>query len=123
MEIRSFSINYLKKKAVEIRLSILNSLAGAGKGHIGAEPYYSFELGKYFKGAAEIHPGKVGRFTVGTNIPIVHEDDAKQDADVFFVPSFGFKDIFVEKEKEWIDKGGTMIFEMTDVEIIRGNNK
>ena len=45
MEIRSFSINYLKKKAVEIRLSILNSLAGAGKGHIGAEPCYSFELG------------------------------------------------------------------------------
>ena len=45
MEIRSFSIDELKKKAVEIRLSILNSLAGAGKGHIGAEPCYSFELG------------------------------------------------------------------------------
>ena len=44
MEIRSFSINYLKKKAVEIRLSILNSLAGAGKGHIDPEPGYSFEL-------------------------------------------------------------------------------
>ena len=36
MEIRSFSINYLKKKAVEIRLSILNAIAGASKGHIGA---------------------------------------------------------------------------------------
>ena len=80
-----------------------------------------WELGKYFKGAAEIHPGKVGRVTVGTNIPIVHEDDAKQDADVFFVPNFGFKDMFVEKEKEWIDNGGIMIFAMPDVEIIKGN--
>jgi len=79
-----------------------------------------WNLGKYFKGAAEIHPDKVGRVTVGTNIPIVHENDARIDADVFFVPNFGFKDMFVEKEKEWIDGGGTMIFAMPDVEIITG---
>ena len=36
MEICSFSIDELKKKAVEIRLSILNAVAGAVKGHIGA---------------------------------------------------------------------------------------
>ena len=45
MEIRSFSIDELKKKAVEIWLSILNALAVAGKSHIGDEPGYSFELG------------------------------------------------------------------------------
>jgi len=28
--------------------------------------------------------------------------------------------MFVEKEKEWIDNGGTMIFAMPDVEIIKG---
>ena len=38
MEIRSFSIDELKKKAVEIRLSILNAITGA-------EPGHSFELG------------------------------------------------------------------------------
>ncbi len=58
--------------------------------------------------------------TVGTNIPIVHEDDARSIADVFFVPNFGFKDMFVEKEKQWIDGGGTMVFAMPDVEIITG---
>tara|TARA_B110000879_G_scaffold25147_1_gene33816 strand:- start:974 stop:2137 length:1164 start_codon:yes stop_codon:yes gene_type:complete len=82
-----------------------------------------WKLGKYFKGAAEIHPDKIGRVTVGTNIPIVHEDDAKKDADVFFVPNFGFKDMFVEKEKEWIERGGIMIFAMPDVEIIKGKDK
>jgi hypothetical protein len=79
-----------------------------------------WDLGKYFKGAAEIHTDKLGRYTVGTNIPIVHEDDARKDADVFFVPNFGFKDMFVEKEKEWIANGGTMVFAMPDVEIITG---
>ena len=55
MEIRSFSIDELKKKAVEIRLSIINAVAGAGKGHIGDEPGYSFELGT----RSELHE-KVG---------------------------------------------------------------
>ena len=35
MEIRSFSIDEIKKKAVEIRLSILNAILVAGKSHIG----------------------------------------------------------------------------------------
>ena len=55
MEIRSFSIDELKKKAVEIQLSILNAVAGAGKGYIGDTPGYSFELGT----RSELHK-KVG---------------------------------------------------------------
>ena len=35
MEIISLSIDELKKKAVEIRLSILDAIVKAGKGHIG----------------------------------------------------------------------------------------
>ena len=38
MEIRSFSIVELKKKAIEIWLSILNALTVSGKSHIGEEP-------------------------------------------------------------------------------------
>lgn len=51
------------------------------------------------EGAAEIHPDKLGRYMVGTGIPIVHEDDARKDADYFLVMPFGFRDVFVEKEK------------------------
>ena len=77
-----------------------------------------WNLSKYFQGAAEIHPGKIGRFTVGTGIPIIHEDDARKNADVFFVPNFGFKDMFIEKEKEWINNGGAMVFAMPDVNVV-----
>jgi len=44
MEIHSFTIDELKKKAVEIWLSVLNALAPTGKGHIAYVPRYSFDL-------------------------------------------------------------------------------
>lgn len=77
-----------------------------------------WKLGGLFEGAAEIHPDKIGRYTVGTEIPIVSEEDAKKDADLFFVPNFGFKDMFVEKEKEWIENGGRMLFAMPEVNVV-----
>ena len=40
-----------------------------------------WKLHGLFEGAAEIHPDKIGRYTVGTQIPIVSEEDAKKDAD------------------------------------------
>ena len=64
------------------------------------------------------HPDKIGRYTVGTNIPIVSEDEAKENADVFFVPNFGFKDMFIKKEREWLEAGGNMIFAMPEVEVV-----
>jgi len=81
-----------------------------------------WDLGKYFVGAAEIHTDKLGRYTVGTGIPIVNENIAKQTADVFFVPNFGFKDLFINKEKEWINNNGVMIFAMPTVEVINSEN-
>jgi ABC-type Fe3+-hydroxamate transport system substrate-binding protein len=77
-----------------------------------------WDIGNYFEGAAEIHPDKIGRFTVGTNIPIVSEQEARENADVFFVPNFGFRDMFVKKERKWLEKGGRMIFAMPRVEVI-----
>ena len=47
-----------------------------------------------FEGAAEIHPDKIGRYTVGTKIPIISEEEAREKADIFFVPNFGFRDMF-----------------------------
>ena len=78
-----------------------------------------WDLGGVFDGAAEIHPDKVGRYTVGTGIPIIDENEARENADVFFVPNFGFRDMFVEKEKEWIDNGGMMVFAMPEVSVVK----
>lgn len=81
-----------------------------------------WNLTGYFAGAAEIHPEKIGRYTVGTKIPIIDEQYAKSNADVFFVPNYGFKELFVDKEKTWIEQGGTMIFAMPSVEVVNNLN-
>ena len=82
-----------------------------------------WKLEGLFEGAAEIHPDKIGRYTVGTKIPIVSEEEAKENADIFFVPNFGFRDMFVEKEKEFLEKGGRMIFAMPEVDVVTGDKK
>lgn len=78
-----------------------------------------WDLHGLFDGAAEIHPDKIGRYTVGTNIPIVSEQEARANADVFFVPNFGFRDLFVQKEQEWIKNGGEMVFGMPNFEVVK----
>ncbi len=75
-----------------------------------------------FTGAAEIHPDKIGRYTVGTDIPIVNEQSALLDADILFVPNFGFRDLFVKKLDTWIRAGGQLVFAMPNVEIVTKEN-
>jgi len=70
------------------------------------------------KGAAEIHPDKIGRYMVGSQIPIVHEDEARKDADYFVIIGFGFRDIFIEKEKKFLKNGGKLIFCTPKFEIV-----
>lgn len=80
--------------------------------------YYGLDE-EWITGAAEIHPDKIGKYLVGTSIPIVHEDDAKADADYFLVFPFHFKELFVNKiMKDWIDQGGKLIFCTPEFEVV-----
>ena len=81
-----------------------------------------WKLGDYFDGAAEIHPDKIGRYTVGTDIPILAEDEVLEQADFLFVPNFGFRDLFVEKLEKWLEAGGKLIFAMPEVEVVTYEN-
>lgn len=58
--------------------------------------YYGLDS-RTIAGAAEIHPDKIGKYLVGTSIPIVHEDEAKEKADYFLVFPFHFKQVFRDK--------------------------
>lgn len=69
-------------------------------------------------GAAEIHPDKIGRYMVGTEIPIVHEDEIRKDADYFLIIGFGFRDVFVKKEQDFLNNGGKLIFCTPQFEIV-----
>jgi C-methyltransferase C-terminal domain/Putative zinc binding domain/Methyltransferase domain len=70
-------------------------------------------------GIAEINPEKFGCVTPGTHIPIISEDEAKAlSPDYYLVLPWHFKDGIVRREKEFLARGGRMIFPFPTIEIV-----
>jgi hypothetical protein len=68
---------------------------------------------------AEVNEEKFGSFTPGTNIPIISETEAKaMNPDYFFVLPWHFKNSILEREKEYITRGGKFIFPLPEIEIV-----
>ncbi len=68
---------------------------------------------------AEVNPDKFGRFTPGSRIPIVSEEEARaRDPDYFLVLPWHFKEGILQREQEYLAKGGKMIFPFPEIEII-----
>jgi hypothetical protein len=67
---------------------------------------------------ADRNPKKWGRRTPGTNIPIVSEDKARKEADYFLVLPWHFKEEFLQRERDFIEKGGKFIFPLPSVEVL-----
>jgi hypothetical protein len=68
---------------------------------------------------AEVNPEKFGRVTPGAHIPIVSEAEAKaMNPDYFLVLPWHFKDNILQREQEYIARGGKFIFPFPEIEII-----
>jgi hypothetical protein len=68
---------------------------------------------------AEVNPEKYGRETPGTHIPIVSEAEAKaMRPDYFLVLPWHFKEGILQREQEYIARGGKFIFPFPEIEII-----
>ncbi len=68
---------------------------------------------------AEVNEDKFNAYTPGTNIPIISEKEARNmNPDYFFVLPWHFKHGILEREKEYISKGGRFIFPLPEIEII-----
>jgi NDP-4-keto-2,6-dideoxyhexose 3-C-methyltransferase len=69
--------------------------------------------------AAERSPEKWGKFTIGTGIPIVSEDEARAaQPDYFLVLPWAFFSEFYEREKAWRDAGGKFIVPLPDFRVV-----
>ncbi len=68
--------------------------------------------------AAERNEWKYGHRTPGTNIPIISEKQSRElNPDYYLVLPWHFKEEFIKREKEFIRKGGKLIFPLPEVEI------
>ena len=80
--------------------------------------YYGL-TNKLVTAAADKDPKKWGKFTIGTLVPIITEEQAKKDKpDYFFVLPWGFIDSFKKKEKEFFKRGGKFIVPAPKFKII-----
>lgn len=61
---------------------------------------------------------KIGKFTVGTNIRVCPEAEARKNADIMLIGPYAFTNFFVEREKEWLDKGGIFVAWAPDYRLI-----
>jgi hypothetical protein len=70
--------------------------------------------------AAERNPDKYGAMTLGTNIPIISEEESRaMNPDYYLVLPWHFKEEFVEREKQALEKGTRFIFPLPKVEIFK----
>ena len=69
--------------------------------------------------AADVNPLKHGCFTPGSLIPIVGEEFARAyKPDYFLVGPWHFRRGLIEREKEYLAKGGHLIFPLPEIEIV-----
>ena len=70
--------------------------------------------------AAERNPDKYGAFTLGADIPIVSEAESRtMNPDYYLVLPWHFKEEFIEREKETLEKGVGLIFPLPTIEIVK----
>ncbi len=68
---------------------------------------------------ADRNPDKWGRTTIGTDIPIISEEEARKNKpDYFLVLPWHFIQEFVQREKEFLEGGGKFIAPLPKFEII-----
>ena len=70
--------------------------------------------------AAERNPDKYGARTLGTNIPIISEEESRaMNPDYYLVLPWHFKEEFLEREKATLQKGVGLIFPLPKIEIYK----
>jgi SAM-dependent methyltransferase len=70
--------------------------------------------------AADRNPEKNGARTLGTDIPIISEEDSRaMKPDYYLVLPWHFKKEFLEREKDTLMRGTGMIFPLPTIEVIR----
>lgn len=70
--------------------------------------------------AADRNPDKHGALTLGTEIPIVSEEESRAaNPDYYLVLPWHFADEFIDRERAILERGTAMIFPLPQVRIVR----
>ena len=63
---------------------------------------------------------KWGKYTIGSGVKIISEENARKlNPDYFFVMPYGFINEFIKREKKWLNSGGKFILPYPKFKILR----
>lgn len=68
--------------------------------------------------AVEVNQFKIGRFTPGTHIPVISEQQVQRPPDYYLVLAWNFLDHFVQTHVEYLRKGGKFIVPNPKVAVV-----
>lgn len=69
--------------------------------------------------AVDRNPGKVGKKIAAIGVPIISEEQAREDhPDYMLVSIWFFKDSVIEREREYLEKGGKLIFPLPELQVV-----
>lgn len=107
LKLKKETVDFIKKAKAEGK-----SVWGYGASTKGNTLLQMFGLdNKLIDAIAEKQDYKWGRRTIGTNVPIRSEADMrKAQPDYLLILPWFFRDNFIEREQQYLKKGGTMIF-------------
>ena len=103
---RKKTVNFIKKEYSNGKKIFLYGASTKGNTVL---QYYNLDK-TYIPYAAERSKVKWGKYTIGTGIKIISENNARKlNPDYFFVTPWGFIKEFVKREKSWLKGGGKFI--------------
>jgi hypothetical protein len=75
--------------------------------------------GGLIEAAADRNPDKHGSETIGTKIPIISEEDSRaMKPDYYLALPWHFLDEFLEREQEFLGRGGKFIVPLPEVRVV-----
>ena len=73
---------------------------------------------------AEVNEEKFGAFTPGTGIPIISEQQAQaMMPDYFLALPWHFRSTLLDRERDFLERGGKMIFPLPEIEVVQRQSR
>ncbi len=115
-ENRDKCVNFIKKEVSKGKKVYVYGASTKGNAIL---QYYGLD-NSLITAAAERSPEKWGKYTIGSWIPIISEEEArKAQPDYFLVLPWAFFDEFYEREKVWRSRGGKFIVPLPEFRVVQ----
>ena len=114
-DVKNEAVSFIKAEVANGKK--IHGYAASTKGNTTLQ-YYGLTP-ELLEAIADRNPIKWGKVTVGTKIPIISEDESRaRKPDYYFILAWHFLPEFIEREKDFFERGGKFIVPMPEFKVI-----